>query len=324
MHIFINHINNFQIFQFPAGVLYVYAIGPYVSYQTLQWFCLVLALIFTGVFIFMPESPYYYVAKGRQEDASKSLQFLRQQSAEAVKDCLVDIENFIKETAEQKGTIMDIIRIPGNRKAFMISALLLAFQQLSGNTAVLFNTQSIFEAAHTRVDAAIAAIIIAIVQVAASGLTPLIVDRLGRKIILLICSAVMSVALFALGAYFYMSLTGDDTSSIMWLPLTSLIVYMIFYNASFGSLPWVILGETFPANVKAVAASLATSVCLITGFLISYFFPLLSALGTYYVFWLFAVSCLLAFFFILFVVFETKGLSLQDIQNKLNNKEENH
>lgn len=272
----------------------------------------------------MPESPYYYVAKGRLEDASKSLQFLRQQSAEAVKDCLVDIENFIKETAEQKGTIMDIIRIPGNRKAFMISALLLAFQQLSGNTAVLFNTQSIFEAAHTRVDAAIAAIIIAIVQVAASGLTPFIVDRLGRKIILLICSAVMSVALFALGAYFYMSLAGDDTSSIMWLPLTSLIVYMIFYNASFGSLPWVILGETFPANVKAVAASLATSVCLITGFLISYFFPFLNALGTYYVFWLFAVSCLLAFFFILFVVFETKGLSLQDIQNKLNNKEENH
>lgn len=86
----------------------------------------------------------------------------------------------------------------------------------------------------------------------------------------------------------------------------------------------MILGETFPANVKAVAASLATSVCLITGFLISYFFPFLNALGTYYVFWLFAVSCLLAFFFILFVVFETKGLSLQDIQNILNNKEENH
>ncbi|KAM7359478.1 facilitated trehalose transporter Tret1-like [Cochliomyia hominivorax] len=304
------------------GVLYVYCIGPYVSYQALQWVCLVIPIIFFSSFIFMPESPYYLVAKGRQDEASKVLQFLQQQSAEAVKGNLDAIENFIQETAQQKGSVMDIIKIAGNRKAFLISALLLAFQQLSGNTAVLFNTQSIFEAAHTSVDAAIAAIIIGVVQVLASCLTPFIVDRLGRKIILLVCSAVMSAALFALGAYFYIEIAGQDTSNIMWLPLASLIVYMLFYSASFGSLPWVILGEMFPANVKSVASSIAASICLLTGFLMSYFFPLLNSLGTYYIFWLFAVSCLVAFFFTLIVVFETKGLSMQEIQNKLNNKQE--
>ncbi|XP_065371228.1 facilitated trehalose transporter Tret1-like [Calliphora vicina] len=304
-----------------SGVLYVYAIGPFVSYQALQWFCLALPIVFVACFVFMPESPYYYVGKGRQEEASKALQFLRGQSAEAVKETLASIENFIQETSQQKGSVMDIIKIAGNRKAFIISALLLVFQQLSGNTAVLFNTQSIFETANTGVDAAIGAIIVGIVQVAASALTPLIADRLGRKIILLTCSGIMSISLFALGAYFYIELAGEDTSNIMWLPLTSLLIYIIVYSVSFGPLPWVLLGELFPANVRSIASAIASSLCLFTGFLISYFYPLLNTLGTYYIFWLFATSCLIAFFFIMFVVFETKGLSMQQIQDKLNKKE---
>ncbi|XP_037811299.1 facilitated trehalose transporter Tret1 isoform X1 [Lucilia sericata] len=306
-----------------SGVLYTYVIGPYVSYQALQWFCLAVPIVFAATFIFMPESPYYYIANGRQEEASKALQFLRGQSEETVKEALVLIENFILETSQQKGRVMDIFKLAGNRKAFIISALLLAFQQLSGNTAVLFNTQTIFATANTGVDAAIGAIIIGIVQVVASALTPLMVDRLGRKIILLTCSGIMCIVLFALGAYFYIELNGQDTSDIMWLPLTSLIIYMITYSISFGPLPWVVMAEIFPANVKAVASSLAASICLFTGFIISFFFPLLSTLGTFYIFWLFAISCLIAFFFILFVVFETKGLSLQEIQNKLNKKDLN-
>lgn len=271
--------------------------------------------------MFMPESPYYYVSKKRIEDASKSLQFLRGQSAEAVKDPLLEIENFIQESADQKSTFIDIFKTAGNRKALLISVLLLAFQQLSGNTAVLFNTQSIFDAANTGTDSAMSAIIVGVVQVLASALTPLLADRLGRRLILLVCSAIMCIALFALGSYFYIEINGGETENILWLPFSSLIVYIIFYSVSFGPLPWVVLGETFPANVKSVASSIATTCCLLTGFLISFFFPILNDLGTYYIFWLFAVSCAIAFMFILTVVFETKGLSLQEIQDKLNKKE---
>ncbi|TMW41114.1 hypothetical protein DOY81_013807, partial [Sarcophaga bullata] len=221
-----------------TGVLYVYCIGPYVSYQALQWFCIAIPIIFASIFVFMPESPYYYVSKNRMEDATKSLQFLRGQSAAAVQSTLKEIENFIQESAAHKGTLKDVFKTAGN--------------------PVLFNTQSIFDAANTGTDSdsAISAIIVGAVQVLASALTPLIADRLGRRLILLVCSAIIN----ALVAYY-------------------------------------------------------------TGFLISFFFPLLNDLGTYYIFWLFAVSCAIGFLFILTVVFETKGLSLQEIQDKLNKKD---
>ena len=255
------------------------------------------------------------------EDASKSLQFLRGQSAEAVQHTLKEIENFVQETGAQKGTFKDVFRTAGNRKALLISVLLLAFQQLSGNTAVLFNTQSIFDAANTGTDSAVSAIIVGAVQVLASALTPLLADRLGRRLILLVCSAIMCIALFALGAYFYIEINGGETDNILWLPFSSLLIYIIFYSVSFGPLPWVVLGETFPASIKSIASSIATTCCLTTGFLISFFFPLLNDLGTYYIFWLFSVSCAIGFLFILTVVFETKGLSLQEIQDKLNKKD---
>lgn len=308
-------------FKFSAGVLYVYAIGPYVSYQVLQWFCLAVPIIFIAGFIFMPESPYYYVAKGQRENASKSLQFLHQQTPEAVKAHLEDIENFVLATAQQKGTLKDLFKIPSNRKAFMIVSLLFVFQQLTGNMTVLNYIETIFEAAHTNIDAAVSAIIVGVVQVFASCSTPFIADRLGRKPILLICSIIMGVALFVLGGYFYMEIASEDISHIMWLPLASLILYMVAFNAGFGGLSWVILGEIFSANIKSLAASLATSLCFLTIFLVTYIYPYLNSLGTYYTFWLFGISCVFDFFFILFIVFETKGLSLQDIQNKLNNKE---
>ena len=254
------------------------------------------------------------------EDASKSLQFLRGQSTVAVQDTLREIENFIQESGAHKGTFKDVFETVGNRKALLISVLLLAFHQLTGNTAVLFNTQSIFDAANTGTDSAISAIIVGLVQVLAAVLAPLVVDRLGRRLILLVCSFIMCIALSALGAYFYIEMNGGETVNILWLPLTSLIIYIIFYNVSFGPLPYVVLSEIFPTNIKSVASSAGIICSQLTSFLMSFLFPLLNDLGTYYAFWLFAAFCAIAFLFVLTVVFETRGLSLQEIQDKLNKR----
>ncbi|XP_023309511.1 facilitated trehalose transporter Tret1-like [Lucilia cuprina] len=303
-----------------SGILYVYAIGPYVSYQALQWCCLVVPIVFDVIFFFMPESPYYFAGKGRKTDALKSLQFLRGQSAEAVQDEMATIQAVVEESMANKGSMVDIIKNPGNRKALIISAGLIAFQQLSGINVVLFNSQSIFESANTGLDPAIATIIVGAVQVGSSGLTPIIADRLGRKVILLTSAAVMSIGLAALGAFFYIKLVVGDTSNVLWLPVPALVVYNIVYCVGFGPLPWAVLGEMFPSNVKSIASSMVASTCWILGFFVTYFYPALDAMGSYYAFWLFAIFCVVAFFFTLFVVMETKGLSLQEIQDRLNGK----
>lgn len=268
----------------------------------------------------MPESPYYYAEKGRKSDAIKALQFLRGQSPDGVQDEMAAIQSTVEEAMANKGTIMDVFATPGNRKALYIAAGLIAFQQLSGINVVLFNSQTIFIKANTGLDPAIASIIIGCVQVGSSGLTPLIVDRLGRKIILLVSAGVMTIGLIALGVFFYIQLTGGDLDSILWLPVPALVIYNIVYCVGFGPLPWAVMGEMFPSNIKPIASSMVASTCWVFGFLVTRFYPTLDALGTYYAFWLFAIFTTTAFFFVLFVVFETKGMSLQDIQNRLNKK----
>lgn len=300
--------------------MYVYAIGPFVSYQALQWCCIVLPILSDVVFFFMPESPYYFAGKGRKTDAVRSLQFLRGQSAEGVHDEMAVIQANVEEAMANKGTFMDLFKSPSNRKALFISAGLICFQQLSGINVVLFNSQSIFESAGTGLDPAIATIIIGCVQVSSSGLTPIVVDRLGRKVLLLVSASIMSVGLAALGGFFYMKLVVGDASSVLWLPVPALIIYNIVYCTGFGPLPWAVLGEMFPANIKSVASSVVASTCWTLGFLVTYFYPALDALGSHYAFWLFAVFCVVAFFFVLTVVMETKRLSLQQIQDRLNGK----
>uniref|UniRef100_A0A1I8MXU6 Major facilitator superfamily (MFS) profile domain-containing protein n=1 Tax=Musca domestica TaxID=7370 RepID=A0A1I8MXU6_MUSDO len=304
-----------------AGILYVYAIGPYVSYQALQWCCLIIPLLFDAMFFFMPESPYYLAGKGRKVEALKSLKFLRgQATADNVKEEMCGIQKVVEESMSNKASFKDLFTNTGNRKALIITAGLVAFQQLSGINVVLFNAQSIFESAGTDLDPAIATIIIGAVQVISSGLTPILADSLGRKIILLISAAGMCMGLTALGAFFYMQLVVGDISQVLWLPVPALVIYNIVYCIGFGPLPWAVAGEMFPPNVKSKAASIGTSTCWTLGFLVAYSYPALAQLGSYYAFWLFAVFCAIAFAFTLFVVMETEGLSLQEIQNRLNGR----
>lgn len=84
-----------------------------------------------------------------------------------------------------------------------------------------------------------------IVQVLASGCTPLIVDRLGRKIILLVSAAGMSICLGLLGLFFLLDYQkAPIAASITWLPIASLVCFVIFYCVGFGPLPWAVFGKT--------------------------------------------------------------------------------
>lgn len=120
----------------------------------------------------------------------------------------------------------------------------MSFQQLSGINVVLFYSQSIFEKAGSSLDPSIATILVGIVQVLASGCTPLIVDRLGRKIILLVSAAGMAVCLGLLGLFFLLDhQKADIVSSITWLPIASLVGFVIVYCVGFGPLPWAVFGN---------------------------------------------------------------------------------
>ncbi|XP_037943861.1 facilitated trehalose transporter Tret1-like [Teleopsis dalmanni] len=299
------------------GILFVYAIGPYVSYEILQWCCLVVPLFFNVIFYFMPESPHYYVGKARKTQAIKSLKYLRGQSDKIVENEADMLECEVQKSLASKCTIMDVLGNAGNRKALLICSCLIAFQQLSGINVVLFNSQTIFQSANTGFDPPIASIIVGIVQVTASILAPLAVVRFGRKSLLIFSSIGMTIGLGALGTFFYIQQQGDS-EYVAWLPVPSLVLYIVVFCLGFGSLPWTLLGEMFPANIKSMAASIVTSTCWILSFAVIQCYSVIALYGVHYAFWLFAGTSTLGFVFTMFMVIETKGLSLQEIQNRLN------
>jgi len=298
------------------GLLASVSLGPYIDFM---WFNVILAVfpaMFIALFIvFCPESPYFLVKK----DISKAEQSLR--SIRGTYDVSRELSE-IKSTVEKSegGSFTDIFVDRGNRKAFLIGSGLIFFQQFSGINIVLFSGQDVFSAAGGDMPAAYGPIIIALVQFFTSFITPIASDRSGRKILLIISHTCMLTVQIFFGLYFFMK--KNDESSVenySWLPITTLIIYITSYNVGSGPIPWAVLGELFPSNIKDLAAAGASSICWICGFIITILYPTFkNSIGIGITFWIFSAFGVFATLFIVMFVIETKGKSLQQIQDELN------
>jgi SP family facilitated glucose transporter-like MFS transporter 8 len=98
-------------------------------------------------------------------------------------------------------------------------------------------------------------------QVLATYSSTLLVDKAGRRILLLLSSTVMAVCLTTLGLCFYLQSHGHNVSSNSWLLLASVATFIIIFAMGFGPIPWMMLGELFPSNVKVIASAMSASVC---------------------------------------------------------------
>lgn len=149
-----------------------------------------------------------------------------------------------------------------------------------------------------------------------------LVDKLGRKPLLITSAAGCAIAMFAEGTYFYIQdVVEADVSSIAWLPTIGIAVFVFMHNLGIVTLPYVLLGELFPANIKGIAVSLGTIYGSSLAFIVSKFFkPLANAWGEYTVFWIFGSVCVMGIIFVLLVLPETKGKSFAEIQAVLRKK----
>ncbi|XP_069693163.1 facilitated trehalose transporter Tret1-like [Periplaneta americana] len=302
-----------------AGLLYVYCIGPYVSYLTLVVVSAAVPVAFAVAFFFVPESPYQYLAKGKRDEACAALQWLRGQSREGVQNELNNMEASMQDMLKNKSKLRDLIATKGNIKALQLSLGLVTFQQLSGINAVLFYSQGIFAQSGGSLQPEVATIIVGVVMLLASCVTPLVVDRLGRRMLLLISAVGMGISEIILGIFFKIQNDGSDVSSIGWLPVICLVVYITVYSVGFGPLAWAVMGELFPANVKSNASACTASFCWFIAFFITRFFSdIVNALGSHFAFWIFAIFTFVSAVFVYFLLPETKGKSLQEIQDILN------
>ncbi|CAG9861811.1 unnamed protein product [Phyllotreta striolata] len=299
------------------GLLFSYALGPFISIFLFNILLLIPPVLFVALFFFLiPESPYYLLQSGRFQEALVASLKLRGMEKSIVAKELEVMKVQVEQEQKIKGNILDIFKTKGLRTALIISIGLVAWQQLSGINIVLFFAQTIFTDAGVSLAPALCTIIIGVVQVIASACTPLLVERRGKRFLLILSALGMAVAQAVLAYYFFVKdQQHRDTSSIGWLPIVSLIAYIVAYCLGFGPLPWAVMGELFPGNVKSIASSATASVCWLLGFLVTnYFDALTSVAGKSGSFGLFTVCCLMAGVFVYVCVPETTGKNVHEIQ----------
>lgn len=131
----------------------------------------------------------------------------------------------------------------------------------------------------------------------------------------------MAITLFALGGFFYAKSLGMNVDSIGWLPLVSLIVYVVGFSLGLGPIPWLMMGEILPAKIRGSAASIATAFNWSCTFIVTKTFEdVIELIGAHGTFWLFGVIVAVGFVFVIICVPETRGRSLEEIEKRFTGK----
>lgn len=256
---------------------------------------------------------FSFIHQGRQNDAASAIKWFwgRHCNANAA---IQSIQNELDSSGGSSGSLRDLLAVRANRRGFIICVLLMFFQQFSGINAVIFFSVSIFQSAGSKIDPAVCSIIIGVVQVLATLAAATLVERAGRKILLIQSSAIMCLCLTALGVYFHLKKTGHDVSNIGIIPLVSLVLFIVAFSTGYGPIPWMMMGEMLPSDVKSIATSITVLYNWISVFIVTQSFEALNKnFGDDITFWIFAAIMALGTLYGLKNLFETKGKSNAEI-----------
>lgn len=274
-----------------------------------------LALFFGG--LVLPESPRYLVRQGDNEAARKVLAMFSKDE-KMVEAELGDIE--LQATA-QTGGLSDLFG-PLSRPVLIMAMGLAIFQQTMGCNTVLYYAPTIFTDIGFGVSAALMAHIgIGIFNVIVTWVAVMIMDKIDRKKMLIYGAWGMGISLILMSVGMQLSGTGKFGSYLAAIALT---IYIAFFSATWGPVMWVMIGESFPLNIRGLGNSFGAVVNWTANTIVSLTFPpLLSAFGTGNLFYLYAVMCFISIWFVHKFTIETRGRSLEQIEASLRHRK-NH
>ncbi|XP_031100376.1 sugar transporter ERD6-like 7 [Ipomoea triloba] len=298
-----------------TGVSVAFIIGTMVTWRTLALTgivpCVVLVL---GLFI-IPESPRWLAKIGHEKEFEVALQKLRGKDADISEEA-AEIQDYVEMLEKlPKAKLFDLFQKRYSRSIFIGVGLMIC-QQLGGINGICFYTSSIFESAGFPSD--IGTIIYAILQVIVTAVGATLIDKAGRKPLLVVSASGLALGCILTGVSYYLKGLNIAGNAAPVLAVTGIMVYIGSFSVGMGAVPWVIMSEIFPINVKGVAGSFATLVNWFGAWLCSYTFNFLMAWNSFGTFILYATINAFAILFVIKVVPETKGRTLEQIQATIN------
>ncbi|MFC8302630.1 sugar porter family MFS transporter [Specibacter sp. NPDC057265] len=275
------------------------------------------AVVYGWIAFILPESPRFLVLQGKEAEATKVFHTIapNDDAERSIRDIKTAVEE--DRLASRKGSLR------GNRLGLLpvvwIGIILSMLQQFVGINVIFYYSTTLWKAVGFQESNSLTiSVVTAVVNILVTLIAIALVDRVGRRPILLTGSVGMAVSLATM-ALAFASATGsgeDITLPGAWGPiaLVAANVFVVSFGASWGPLVWVLLGEIFPSRIRARALGLAAAAQWIANFLITLTFPSMSAASlplTYAMYALFAVA---SFFFVMFKIPETNGMALEQAE----------
>lgn len=308
--------SSFQL-SFAVGVFLQMALGIFLRWSWLAICGAAVVVIGAILTLFIPESPPWLIKVCRNNEALEALRFLRSHE-DAAEEEFTEIRDHLAEESDEGWTWRELVR-PEMYKPLVISVSLMFFQQFAGINALNAYSVKIFQDSEIAFDPRVAAALVALVQILATILSGLLMDRLGRRLLFMMSGVGMVISLTAAG--FHARLC--EPGSWSWVPVLTFVTYMAGFAIGFGPIPFVVTPELVPLRSRSFLLSAANVFNSCFSFVVIQTFDYLrGGAGLWGVYWTYAALTFLGVLFYWMFVPETKGLSIHQIHRSFSNRGE--
>ena len=296
------------------GVNYAF-IGVFEGWRWMLGGAVVPAIVlFIGAFI-LPESPRYLIKKGLTDLALSNLKKIRteREAEREYREILQINEAISKEQKKFKLTKAVTFSV-------FVGCCVTFLQQIQGaNTIFYYSSQILGDVFGSTISGVISTVGVGVVFVLATIVTLIFVDKFNTKTLFICGSIGMGLCLLLVGIIY--PYTNDGHMWAISLVFIFICVYVIFYAYSWAAVTWIVVGELFPSEARGMATGIASMVNWLGNIVVALFFPvLMQSIGLSNIFFMFAGICVIGFLFSKYVLYETKGKTLEEIELYLDDR----